>query len=386
MGFSTTLFKLTKTITPRCIKILIRYFAHLGVEACRVIGQKTIRFGAPYGFYKLSTAVMHIIKSDQFCPPAPPDSLRARSGLGQDKHQPWAIFWTYLDNSRLVGPSLVVINAQKQILQNSAFYEHYKNDHSYKYFFLPSPVWLRGNWTSVISDYCRSGSYLNFSHWLLDGLPRLACLDQFPADTKILVPLSNNHSMNGIIQESLEMLNLWQRCRPTPEQHLNIEHYYFSSLTAMVSCHNPYAIHFLREKLLPLASTEIASPEKIYLVRNHPFRSILNNAEVTSFFQKSGWTAVNTDGLSLKEQIGLFSKAKAICSIHGAGLTHIIWAPPGCKVVELIPDNYLSGCYEAFAVSLGFEHHYSIFKADKRFCIHVDLPALFEILQELKLL
>lgn len=83
------------------------------------------------------------------------------------------------------------------------------------------------------------------------------------------------------------------------------------------------------------------------------------------FLRDESWTILHSENYSLRDQIALFSNAKAICAVHGAGLTNLLWCQPGCKVLELCSDNYLNGCYEGLASYLDLNYRYKIFASDQ---------------------
>ena len=84
-----------------------------------------------------------------------------------------------------------------------------------------------------------------------------------------------------------------------------------------------------------------------------------------AFLRNRGWTAIDPERLPLAQQIQLFAGARAICGVHGAGLTNIVWCDRGCTIIELIADNYLNGCFESITSCLDVQHHYLIFSGDK---------------------
>lgn len=91
------------------------------------------------------------------------------------------------------------------------------------------------------------------------------------------------------------------------------------------------------------------------------------------FLQGEGWAIVQLEKYSFKEQISLFRNARAVCSIHGAGLANLLWCDKGCKVLELSAANYLNGSLEGLALCLGLDHRFLVFEADSKFRITVDL-------------
>jgi capsular polysaccharide biosynthesis protein len=63
-------------------------------------------------------------------------------------------------------------------------------------------------------------------------------------------------------------------------------------------------------------------------------------------------------GLPLAEQIALFRDAEVIVSPHGAGLTNMLFARPGCRVVDLVGRKLYSTCYLMMASALGHAYGY----------------------------
>lgn len=353
------------------LKKLRQTLIQLVVELARFIGAKTLRLGGPIDVFSIfdnSTAVSLVLKG-QTSIPAQPGSLRDICGFAQDKQQPWPIFWAHIPLARLAGESLAVLNNQKKMMVENLYGpNYYRTDPNYNYLSLPAATHLEGPWTSILGRFCRSGR-CTFFHWMTDGLPRLALLDRFPSDTRILIPEPLLPSQ----RESLEILGVLDRCRPTTEKHLLVDDYYFSSFTAMTGCDNPYAIQFLRERFLPAAAPITLNSDKIYIARRGAARTPIQEGKMIEFLQGEGWAIIQGEKYTFREQIGLFRKARAVCSIHGAGLSHLLWCNKGCKVLELSATNYLNGATESLAVCLGLDHRFMLFPADSKFRISVDM-------------
>jgi len=303
------------------------------------------------------------------------DSLRVLCGMNQNGRQPWPIFWLRRKNARLVGRSLAILEPGKRLLAESAYgLEFYRRDPAFNYAKLPSAKRLEGVYTSLISGW-GEGYY----HWLMDGLPRLACLSEFPKDTRILVPfhLKKYHS------ETLKALRLEDRVRPTSEGHLEIDDYFFSAPTAMTGCDNPYAIQYLRHSFLNCGNDRPEIGDRIFLKRRAKTRGFLNEKEIEDFFENEGWDIVDLEELDFSEQVGLFSRVRAVAGLHGGGFTNLLWCRPGCAVLELCADNFLNGCYEGIAAYLDLRHGYLVFPADGASNIRVPVADLSRKVREL---
>ena len=319
-----------------------------------------------------------ILLTDQGAPNVSPDSLMVVAGMRQHTSQPWPIFWSQHPNARLVASSLALVDERKLLCRESAYGDLcLKDDPAWRYLTLPKPVVLAGNWTSLVSRWCKNMHPPEFTHWILDALPRLAMLAEFPPDTKILVP----GRLAGYQKESLKLLGLLDRVRLTPEQHVVLENYYFASPTAMIDCYNPFGVNFLREKFLPLADQSYSGPKKFLIHRSNKSRGIINEAEVYAFFHKLGWEVVDTEKLTFAQEIKLFNDAEAISGVSGSGFTNVVWCRPGCKVLPLVADSWPDGYAEWLAQVVGAEFHYRIFPSDHAMRAQIDLKTVGELLR-----
>jgi hypothetical protein len=353
------------------LRAVYRALGDLFIGTLRELIPAGVPWGPPKGFFSeyelLQTGKLEgkVLVHAQDVPRAPADSLRHKCGLRQDGFQPWPIFWARHRNARLIASSLVLLDSQKRLSAEGAFGTSGKTDPAYRNVFLPAPTRLYGNWTSLTSRWVLEG----YCHWFLDGLTRLALLPELPADTQIIVlPKLAQYQ-----RQTLEWLGLQNRVRPTAEEHLLVENFYSCSPTAMTGCYDPFGIRFVRRSLLPHADLNYDPPPRFFLRRVGKTRGILNEKEVLDFFGQRGWAIIDTEQLPLAQQIRLFSRAEMICAPHGAGLTNLLWCPPGCKVLELCASTYLNGVYEGLSQCLGLSHRYLVFEGDNLFQSSINL-------------
>jgi hypothetical protein len=305
-------------------------------------------------------------------PPAGPWPLRVRAGLGQEKLGSWPVFWSHHRGARLAGKTLVLLDDRKRACFEAVYGPFcVRDDPGMKYWRLPPPVRLAGNWTSVISWWSRG-----FHHWFLDTLPKLSLLTEFPPDTRVLVPAP----LLRYQAETLAWLGLTDRCRPTSERHLLLENFYFAAPTAMTGSFDRYAVEFLRRSFLDKADPAYDPPRRFFLHRVGQVRGIENGAEVLEFFRRRDWPIIDAEQLPLARQLQLFAQAQTICALHGAGLTHLLWCQPGCRVIELLADNYLNGVYEGLAEMVQARHSFALFPGTGDFKARIDLKRLEQLL------
>ena len=355
-----------------------RFLDTMMIESLRKLGVGA-RFGGPRGFYsglqelRLGGMTGRVVVESQALPPLPVPSLIELAGMGQNGRQPWPIFWLEQRNTRLVGSSLAPLSNEKFLMLEAVYGEEFcRRDPSFNYLFLPRPVQLEGDWTSLVGTWSEG-----FYHWLTDALPRLAMLSEFPAETKILIrgPLKQYQ------RESLSMLGLLDRIRETSENHLLVEDYYFSSPAGMSGCTNPHVTGWLREKFLSHGAP-LQTPSKFFVLRRGKTRGIRNQEEVAEFFRSFGWAVVDLEELSFADQISWFANAEAVVAEHGAGLTNLVWCSLGTKVLELCSANFINGCYEGISLCLGLGHRFEVLPANRDGRMTVPLDRLLELTQE----
>ena len=348
------------------------------IEMLRIIIPRSFAFGLPKGCFSAHELVLNgkakgrVLLEKQEVAEFGKDSLVRLSTFGQDRHQPWPVFWSLHRDTRLVGPSLIQLNENKEACIEAMYGNPYfKGDASYNYITHMNPVYLEGNWTSIFCNWCRN-EVCAYWHFIMDGLPRLALLNDLPEDTRILVPAN----LESWKRELLDMLGLTGRYRETNERHLRIENYYYSSQTSMTGCYNPYAVNFLRSSLLPKANLAYQGPRKFYIIREGWKRGVTNEEEVRSLFKRKGWELIAPEKLDVSSQIQLYKHAEAVCGMHGSAFTNLLWASPSCRVLELVPENLISGAFECVAKILNLHHSYLVCRSDNRYQITVDLPKL----------
>lgn len=368
-------------------RVLTEKIPMLLLDLLRVVAPTgTPRFGPPKGSFSIFQSVQfenrrpsRVVLTDQGAPETTPRSLMVIANMLQHECQPWPVLWSHHKNARLVSRSLAMLDDKKRICRESVYGDMcLVDDPAWRYAVLPKPVTLAGNWTSLVSRWVPNTGVPTFSHWLQDALPRLALLKEFPADTKILVP----PVLAGYQKEILKLLGLLDRVRYTPEPHVIVENYYFSSPTAMIANYNPYAVNWLRSAFLPHADKTYKGPKRFVIERKGKTRGIKNEAEINDYFRKLGWAIIDTEKLTFPQEIELFAQAEAIAGIFGSGFTNCLWSRPGCKVIMFVADSWVDGATEAICMVNQLDYHFKIFPSDHQMVATVDLGEVKKMLRQ----
>lgn len=100
------------------------------------------------------------------------------------------------------------------------------------------------------------------------------------------------------------------------------------------------------------------APERIFVVRPPGTRrQIVNVDAVRRMLESEGFTTMEMEGLTIREQAAHFANAKVIVGEHGAALANLMYAQSGTRVVELVPIHTFSWVFPVLGVRGGLDHH-----------------------------
>lgn len=212
----------------------------------------------------------------------------------------------------------------------------------------------------VIFDDCWP---LNYCHWIVDGLTRLAYLG-FDARRR------------DCYVATCEITTAWQletlkKCGFDEDRIIGLSN--FSGVRArklIVPCdlspisHHPaakgapWALDYLRASLgygVTAGAGGVvthSTGRKLYVSRNDAKgRRVLNEDELFAALRPAGYERVELSGMSVAEQARLFSSASHIIGIHGAGLTNIVFTDRHCQLLEIFPKTYGTPAYYVLAAA-----------------------------------
>lgn len=221
--------------------------------------------------------------------------------------------------------------------------------------------------------------YTNYYHVLTELLPRLEFFLPFKGKMKLLV----SESQPSFLKEAFALLGIGEHDIQV------IKHGIEYSADAFVTI--PWGMNFIPERFQFLKSKlgkKTSNPKKrLYISRkNETTRHILNEAEILPLLNSHGFERVETQNLSLDEQIQLFSKAEFVLGPHGAGLANSMWMEKPL-FLEIRPENYANECMSHLALVNGAQQLNTFFatSVDENMSMNVDLERLKKAFQILGL-
>jgi hypothetical protein len=197
----------------------------------------------------------------------------------------------------------------------------------------------------------------NYYHWMFDILPRFEILkrsglvpDYYYVNTKM--PFQ---------RQSLQLLRISSSriLSPTKGTHIEASELIVPSLLGPAFSHTPKAQACKYLQSIFVRKNEARRPyRKLYVSRSDAnSRRVINEAEIREEVLDNGFEVISLSGVSLLQQVELFSEAKIIMGPHGAGLTNAVFCQPGSVLIEFVPAGYRVDCFERLARLVGLEYH-----------------------------
>jgi len=230
-----------------------------------------------------------------------------------------------------------------------------------------------------------------YFHWFTDALPRLKVIQSASKNNKILsdnlkanviLPLSYKHK--EYVDSSLKLLG-YEVFYYNPKKRLKVKNLISSTHTAPTGNYNSDIIRELRASFI--SNETLPQPsKKIYISRSKANqRKVVNEEEVIALLSSYNYEIHNFEDYSFKQQLDIMYNVKTLISMHGAGLTNMLFMPPDGNIIELRNEgDSHNNCYFSLTTSLNHDYFYLTNKGDTedtyRVNITVDVSRLKEVL------
>lgn len=104
---------------------------------------------------------------------------------------------------------------------------------------------------------------------------------------------------------------------------------------------NPAVVELMRTTIVSPVPKPAKGSRRIALLRAQGSnRSLFNHADVVTFLEKKTFMPVDLNALTFLEQVAMFRHAEDICGMLGSGLTGLIYARDGVRVLSIAPADW----------------------------------------------
>lgn len=201
---------------------------------------------------------------------------------------------------------------------------------------------------------------LNFAHWLMDCLPKLALLDVISdvskTDLKFIIP----EKPPKYILESLQLLGIQEnQIIHLPEKGIKVEKLFLCHVAQNPGRPNKQSLLKIRKQLLASCikdNSSYSGSRRIYISRSQSSRKIVNEDELLQILTDYGFEILYCEQMTLVEQIQVFSNAEVIIGPHGAGIYNQIFCHFGTTIIEIYNKEYWHHSSRIIASFMGHTH------------------------------
>jgi glycosyltransferase involved in cell wall biosynthesis len=186
----------------------------------------------------------------------------------------------------------------------------------------------------------------NYSHWLSAHLPKFVLLKRLGLLDDVLLPsaLPRAHA------DSLRCLGL------DPESFRTFDPGAVQRIREMnilsTDRFRPELVRSVRDALAPPGAVE--PWRRVYITRARAGRrALLNETRILDAMRRFNFEIVAMETLSFRQQLELMAETRLLVAPHGAGLTNMIFCPPGTHVVEIANLDFPNPNFYALASALG---------------------------------
>jgi capsular polysaccharide biosynthesis protein len=216
----------------------------------------------------------------------------------------------------------------------------------------------------------------NWAHWSTEYLPKLALVDGLERYRDW--PLVVDEGLHPNIIASLELVGARRELVRLPEgvpmrlrEALTVGSPGYTAYEYRYdweagppgfkrehTAFSPAALDLVRRRAWQSTGASPARERRIYITRPRgSMRPFVGGEEVERFFAAAGFEIIDTAGLTAAEQVQLFSRARCIVGQSGAGLTNLVFAPPGCRVVVFAANSPHSIFHDFANMGAAVGHH-----------------------------
>jgi capsular polysaccharide biosynthesis protein len=209
-------------------------------------------------------------------------------------------------------------------------------------------VWIIDEWSS------------GYYHWMMEALARLTVAKMNAQGKKsIIVALPESFKAIRFVAETLSFFGATLFYLKPNTLH-EIGKIVFPTAITPIGNFNPLVLADLKSFFLTPVSPPARASNRIYISRGKAKRrKLLNEDEILDILKEHDFKIYHFEELSFAEQLELSRNAECMMSLHGAGLTNMLFMPTESSVIELRrKGDSQANCYFSMANALGLRYFY----------------------------
>lgn len=274
-----------------------------------------------------------------------------------------------IQNAAVVGGHDMIVLDEDRILYDLPFQQDNERvdftDHAVQSYWngrvlVDLPSRMAGQLDGAVT-LCGTASF-NYSHWLIEYLPRLRALDDMPQYRHFPLLVDEASIQDPHQYEALQTLNRADRpvipirkgdiyrCKklvvPSPLSTMPINLKEGASIKGSDVVISKLAVDYLRGHFCKPLQLDEGLPRRLYISRKSAsFRRLVNEDEIQDLFERHGFVTVFPERLTFQAKLALFGGAEVVAGPASSGLTNIVFCPASTRVMLLLAEEWRSGTF-----------------------------------------
>ncbi len=225
--------------------------------------------------------------------------------------------------------------------------------------------------------------YFGYFHWIADSLTKLVALRNITKKFILLMP----KELNSYQVDSLMAFNFVEIKYIDKNELFRASELTTIDLIAPTGNYNPKIVNDLRATFTKFCSKfkiQKLISENLFVSRSRALsRNFENEKEIQFLLEKYNFQTIHFEDYSFYEQISIMKNCKIIISLHGSGLTNIIFGSENLNVVEIrVKNDCLNNCYFSLASALNQKYYYLLADEYQKGNLHLDYIYLDTFLEQ----
>lgn len=206
--------------------------------------------------------------------------------------------------------------------------------------------------------------WYNYYHWICECIFR-ACMVKDQSETMVLL-LPEYYRNTDFVISSLEIFSFKGLYFIPGGKSAMVKNLCLPQIKPIIDsydCKMVRSVKYLFLKTLEEKNKPVVNlGERIYISRAKAAKKkVLNEEDLLPILQKFGFVVIYNEDLTFWEQVSGFSNAKYLISIHGSGLTNMLFMKEGASILEFRKrvsnaNDWYSPVFWYFAESLGYRY------------------------------
>ena len=210
--------------------------------------------------------------------------------------------------------------------------------------------------------------WYNYYHWICESIFRLWLVRDHLREMILILP--DFYKNSDFIMGSLTPFQFKDIFFIPTGKSLLVRNLCLPQIKPLVDSYDPQALREVRKFYLDTISLpgtgQINLGKRLYISRKKAARKkIANEEQVEDILKRHGFTTINNEDYSFLDQISIFSHAEQLVSIHGSGLTNMLFMPNNSSVLEFHKartndQDWHSRAFWYLADALGHKYYHQL--------------------------